>query len=592
MCNTGIDDQFGEYSDTQIQATIESGHITCAPYNPPRLKGSSLDLMLGGKYQSGNDLVSPIDTHRPNSMLPRLSKDTSPKALNINANIRNKGKLIVLEGNDGTGKTTQASLLYYRLAKAGVPMCGFMLTEPGQLHRLDTPEDALAFPNWDSETYDQRCLSVSALAISRLTKDRALTFDPQTRLLLHTAAHRAAWAKATRNALSQGLTVIATRNWVSALVYQGYGDGVDKSLIENITRNLVGERYFRPDITLILNHDNENDRLQRIDKRGEEISVHEEKNGEFQQRINKGYQDAAKRYIDFKLIDAADSVDAVHERVWWHVAPIFNFDKLQFPICSVTQSAAQGKITKISNDGVSKLRIVLDFDRTLSMNDSPGTFDILKSYLPEAGKKQYDMLYEHYRPRDANGTLTSDESALWTSSVNNLMQHYQVNLHAPEAANMQKIIIRPHVKKFFSLCDKLGIPIIIISGGVKNIIDQWCEHNGISPTIVIANQLIADSFGDVKDWERSSLIHPLNKHTSSHPGLTAIESGRPNTVLIGDSLNDWNMAGGDDSVLRILISDVPLGDESGQLAAKRFDMTLGTDAFKEITTIIKGIRNA
>lgn len=539
---------------------------------------------LSGKYQSTSDLTSLIDTWSPEQMLPKSYKDSPLKE----PDYRNQGKYIVLEGSDGTGKTTQASLLYYRLAKAGVPMCGFMLAEPGEIYRLDSSEDALAFPNWRPDVYEKQCLYPAARAISRLIKDKEHTYDPQTRVMLHSAAHRAAWVTATRNALSQGLTVIATRNWLSAVAYQGYGDGVDTNAIETVTRELVGEEYLHPNATLVMTHDNENERLARIYSRGEEISVHEEKDSEFQRRVSAGYKAAAEEY-DLNLIDANDSVEAIHERIWQLVSPLFDMSTQKFIPHKVPEKPSTLKIAKFKNEGASKLHFVLDFDRTLVAGDSPGTFDILRNYLPTAGQKQYDMLFQHYRPRDANGSLTADEAALWTASILDLLAYYQVNVAALELDIPRKMTIRPFVAEFFALCAKLSIPTVIVSAGVQKVIDEWCREYSISPTLVLANKVLTDTSGRIIGWDKKNLLHPLNKHKASHIDFTAIISSMPYAILVGDNVNDWNMAKGNDSVLRIFIHDSPLETVTEQTALRRFDMVLGTNAFKKIVQIITEI---
>ena len=62
---------------------------------------------------------------------------------------------------------------------------------------------------------------------------------------------------------------MASRNYYSTLAYQGYGEGIDKDLIVNLTRAATDEQYMTPDLAMVLSLDDEQERLSRINSRGE-----------------------------------------------------------------------------------------------------------------------------------------------------------------------------------------------------------------------------------------------------------------------------------------------------------------------------------
>lgn len=188
-----------------------------------------------------------------------------------------RGKYIVIEGHDGTGKSTQVELLRAKLKEQGID--SVEIHEPGGIAFADRLRDVI--------------------------KDGSLKRSPVTNLLLFTAARRELWQQLALPALEQGKWVIAARNWYSTLAYQGYGEGVDRDAIEQVTKEFVSEAYTAPDFACILLLDNEEERRSRISKRGE---VHtkdafEARGSEFQTIVNNAYIEITKQ-LDLKTIDA------------------------------------------------------------------------------------------------------------------------------------------------------------------------------------------------------------------------------------------------------------------------------------------------
>lgn len=178
-----------------------------------------------------------------------------------------RGKYIVIEGSDGTGKSTQVALLRKELAKQGIKSVEFHEPE-------GTP---------------------IANEIRTIIKNGSLPRDAATNLLLFTAARHEIWQNAQEK-LKKGVWVIAARNYFSTLAYQGYGEGLDLGLIEETTRKFTDETYMRPDVAVILSLDDETERSKRITQRGELATpdTFESKNNDFQEAVKNGYLEIAK----------------------------------------------------------------------------------------------------------------------------------------------------------------------------------------------------------------------------------------------------------------------------------------------------------
>ena len=205
-----------------------------------------------------------------------------------------RGKYIVIEGHDGTGKSTQVGLLRDRLSEEGIGSIEF-----------HEPQGA---PIAD--------------AIRTVIKNGTLPRDGQTNLLLFTAARHEIW-KGAQKALEQGIWVIAARNYYSTLAYQGYGEGLDLDLIISITEQFTDKTYITPDLAVILTLDNETERERRIGERGElqAPDTFEARNAAFQTAVKNGYQTIAQTHglplvaADQPVANIADAIYALVERL-------------------------------------------------------------------------------------------------------------------------------------------------------------------------------------------------------------------------------------------------------------------------------------
>lgn len=211
------------------------------------------------------------------------------------------GKYIVIEGNDGTGKSTQVELLHQKLESSGISCVE--IHEPAGVPIADHIRDII--------------------------KNGTLERDGLVNVLLFTAARRAIWEQQIRPSLVKGIWVLSARSWISTVVYQGYGEGIDENLIHNITRQFVGESYLQTDLTCIL-HVDDTTRNERIVKRGEldKPDTFESKDQAFQGAVNNGYQVYAKAN-NLPVIDASRSIHAIHQDIWHLVQTLSeaNFDE-------------------------------------------------------------------------------------------------------------------------------------------------------------------------------------------------------------------------------------------------------------------------
>ena len=204
-----------------------------------------------------------------------------------------KGKYIVIEGNDGTGKTTQVELLAEHFRKNGQAVQ--IVEEPGS----DNPTNSTPVAN----------------ELRKAIKNGSLERSPEINVLLFSAARRELWQKKITPALNKGKIVLSARNYFSTLAYQGQGEGIDSEEILRLTKLFTHERYMNPDVLIVLvaNHGT---RKKRIAKRGALLNpdTFESRNDAFQNTVNNAYAELATKY-NLPTINAGQSIEEIHKQL-------------------------------------------------------------------------------------------------------------------------------------------------------------------------------------------------------------------------------------------------------------------------------------
>ena len=190
-----------------------------------------------------------------------------------------KGKVIVIEGVDGAGKTTQINLLKEILN----PAENIFLKEPGS--------------------------TKSGQEIRKVILENDL--DPRTEVMLFYSARNELILKEILPALEKGQNVIIDRFELSTWAYQIYGRQredlipfIEKLSREIITENLVDKYYFF-DLDVEISKERESGRDEtttRFDAQGVE----------FFNRVREGYKKEILRY-PHQIIDASKSLEEVTE---------------------------------------------------------------------------------------------------------------------------------------------------------------------------------------------------------------------------------------------------------------------------------------
>ena len=188
---------------------------------------------------------------------------------------KNEGKFIVFEGGEGTGKTTQAKLLYDYLKDQNIP--SIITREPGGTKQSEEIRELLingSINKWDgiSET------------------------------LLHYAARREHINNVILPALKVGTWVICDRFYLSTNAYQGAGHGVDQKFLQTLKQCVCKD--LNPNITFILDIKIEKT-IKRILKRGKK-NRYENFEKDFHNRVRNYFKNINCKQDNFHLLINAD----------------------------------------------------------------------------------------------------------------------------------------------------------------------------------------------------------------------------------------------------------------------------------------------
>jgi dTMP kinase len=201
------------------------------------------------------------------------------------------GVYIVLEGIQGTGKTTQIQLLADNLQKQGKAV--YITREPGGS-------------------------DLAARMMRYITQNPQYPLTTKAEVLLYNAA-RAQSLEVIRDLLQRDVWVLCDRNYLTTLAIQYYArnDGLNYEDIARICDFAVGD--MEPDLTVILDLDPEI-AMKRVTGRDVKERFDDPKK-DFLDKMRKGYLiEAKKRHL--QIVDASVDTGTVAAQLWKSVSAL------------------------------------------------------------------------------------------------------------------------------------------------------------------------------------------------------------------------------------------------------------------------------
>ena len=198
-----------------------------------------------------------------------------------------KGYLITFEGIDGSGKTTQADLLYKRLLSLGRKVN--LLREPGGTKIGEKIRSIL--------------LDISLSGMS-----------PHTELFLYLSARSQITSSVISPALKLGEDVIMDRYIDSTVAYQGYARGL--GIEETLMLNKIATQGLLPDVTFMIDC-NPSIALKRINAKPDRL---ESEGISFMKKVREGFLEVHKYDKDrIILCDGNREINEIQKDVFNHL---------------------------------------------------------------------------------------------------------------------------------------------------------------------------------------------------------------------------------------------------------------------------------
>lgn len=193
-----------------------------------------------------------------------------------------RGLFITFEGGEGTGKSTQVARLAARVRATG--RTAVTAREPG-----------------GTEIGER---------IRAITREPAA---PLAELFLFEAARAQLVAELIEPSLAKGAVVILDRFTDSTLAYQGYGRGLDLSMIAEL--NQIAVQGILPDLTFLLDLDVDIGLARKLGEIGHDAIGQEHR--DFHQRVREGYLELARGEPErWSVLDAGLPLQELEEVIW------------------------------------------------------------------------------------------------------------------------------------------------------------------------------------------------------------------------------------------------------------------------------------
>jgi len=264
-----------------------------------------------------------------------------------------------------------------------------------------------------------------------------------------------------------------------------------------------------------------------------------------------------------------------------------------------------GKIkSAIGAEGVEKLHVLSDFDRTLLKSfvdgqKSPSVIAQIRNgkFLTPDYAPRAHALFDKYHPIELDPKISREEKSKamreWWSEHFKLLAECGLTKAVMEKIVATKTIrFRDGALEFIDFLHEKNIPLVIMSGAPGDMVAMYLAQEGrlYDNVHIIATFLKFDEAGKMIGI-KELLIHSLNKYEiilKDFPVFGEIKN-RPNVLLLGDSLDDVGMVEGFDykNILKIGFLNEEV-DANLENFKKTFDVVLlGDPGMEYVNNLLK-----
>eukprot|EP00611_Tribonema_gayanum_P024532 TRINITY_DN5443_c0_g1_i1.p1 TRINITY_DN5443_c0_g1~~TRINITY_DN5443_c0_g1_i1.p1 ORF type:complete len:418 (-),score=129.15 TRINITY_DN5443_c0_g1_i1:797-1987(-) len=204
--------------------------------------------------------------------------------------------------------------------------------------------------------------------------------------------------------------------------------------------------------------------------------------------------------------------------------------------------------------GAAGLLVIADFDLTLT---APGSLQCHHMFgrsklLTDANRAHMEMYLTGVLPEGHAPLLAHGE---WWDRVHALLAEHpmtrkDIEEMVTENVESGQLRLRPGAADFIRLCHSWDIPLLIVSAGVSDVIEETLRHQGVLlPNVRIhSNSMVyCETSGGLKAFS-TAVVHSRNKHESHQREREFFKgmqrAGRTCALILGDKPHDARVADG------------------------------------------------
>lgn len=256
------------------------------------------------------------------------------------------------------------------------------------------------------------------------------------------------------------------------------------------------------------------------------------------------------------------------------------------------------KFNSINSIADDSFYILTDFDGTITtVNGNSSWSSIFKNPLvSKEFVNECINIFKKYHKYEIDNTLSEQEKMIimkewYTTNIDTLIKYKITEEIINYAANNKAIIeLRDGAKDFLNNMYLKRIPVIIISAGVGNIIEQFLINNECYfDNIFITSNFMQYNNGIICGVRDNNLIHSLNKNEISLSKTIKDKiQNRNNVILLGDSIADTQMINSENkNVFKIGFLDEKVEEQIEKFKTNYDIICTDNTSYKELSNYVK-----
>lgn len=243
--------------------------------------------------------------------------------------------------------------------------------------------------------------------------------------------------------------------------------------------------------------------------------------------------------------------------------------------------------------------VVMDFDRTITSGDSLGSWSVLENpnFMNPKFKEESNTLIEKYYPLELDYSIDEETKTMYMQEwyTKNMNLFYKYNLTHDILMNCVKnsnIKFRDGFLDFFDILHRNNIPVIILSAGIGNVIEELlklndCYYDNVS---IISNFIKFENNMMLPFTDK--MIHSSNKSLD----VAKFDNNlldKDFILLFGDLIEDLSMISKSDLDRTISFGFLEANvKENLDLYKKSFDVVLtDNSSFYDVNKILSDFYN-